>query len=394
MKPSLGLSDEDFLKQDPATFIPSEEEIEAQSQEEQETPTEEEIPTEDVPAEETSDGDSEAQEETDETTEEEEVSQPDEEDPSQEHETSSDSEESESLDTSDTTESETKADEKKLETEEFDYKSAYERVSSPFKANGTEIQAKDPTDIIRLMQMGANYQKKMQQLKPHLKMIKMLENNDLLDEASLHNLIDLAKKDPKAVAKLIKDSGVDPLDIDTDSATEYTPNNYSVSDREYNLDQVLDGIKDTETFDRTIQVLTKEWDGQSKQLISDNPEVISIINTHMGNGVFDMVNQVLQQEKALGKLQGVSDVEAYRLIAENLQKDGVLKTEGGTPPPDNSGAQVSSETETLDRQAKAKLTEKRKAAAPVKRSSSSPKPTEEDFLGLSDEDFMKRFSGP
>ena len=30
------------------------------------------------------------------------------------------------------------------------------------------------------------------------------------------NLIDISKKDPKAIAQLIKESGIDPLDIDTD----------------------------------------------------------------------------------------------------------------------------------------------------------------------------------
>ena len=180
------------------------------------------------------------------------------------------------------------------------------------------MQVKDPQDIVRLMQMGANYQKKMAQLKPNLKLIKMLEKNELLDEAKLHNLIDLSKKDPKAIAKLIEESDIDPLDIDKDVSTDYQPTNYSVTDKEYHLDQILDEIKDTETFSKTINVLTKEWDAKSKSTITDYPEIIGIINTHMGNGVYEKVNAVLQQEKSLGKLNGISDVEAYREIAEYM----------------------------------------------------------------------------
>ena len=151
--------------------------------------------------------------------------------------------------------------------------------------------------------------------------IKMLEKNELLDEAKLHNLIDLSKKNPKAIAKLIEESDVDPLDIDKDVPTDYQPTDYSVTDKEYNLDQVLDEIKDTDTFNRTINVLTKEWDTPSKTTISDNPEIISIVNTHMGNGVFDQVNSVLQQEKALGKLGGIADVEAYKQIVPGKSTD-------------------------------------------------------------------------
>ena len=130
------------------------------------------------------------------------------------------------------------------------------------------MQVKDPEDMIRLMQMGANYQKKMAQLKPNLKIIKMLEKNELLNEAKLHNLIDLSKKDPKAIAKLVKESDVDPLDIDKDVPTDYQPTNYTVTDKEYDLDAVLDEIKDTDTFNRTINVITKEWDNQSKTYYS------------------------------------------------------------------------------------------------------------------------------
>ena len=112
----------------------------------------------------------------------------------------------------------------------------------------------------------------------------MLENNELLDESKLNNLIDLSKKDPQAITKLIKESTLDPLEIDKDAPVDYQPTNYSISDKEYELDRVLDEIKNTNTFDKTIDVLTKDWDSDSKTAVSDNPEIISVINTHMGNG--------------------------------------------------------------------------------------------------------------
>ena len=372
---ALQLSDEEFLKQPPPD-LDQVEEIVAQ----QETDSVDK-PTDDVASQE----DSEAQEQTDAKAEEEEVGQL-EQDTGQELETSSEVEDSESLDTSNTESPDTDGDTQ--ETTDFDYESAYKKVTEPFKANGTEMQVTDPQDIVSLMQMGANYQKKMAQLKPNLKMIKMLENNDLLDETKLSNLIDLSKKDPKAVAKLIEESGIDPLDIDTDTKSTYAPTDYSISDKEYNLDRVLDEIKDTPTFTRTIDVLTKEWDSASKSTISDNPEIISIINSHMSNGVFDKVNGVLQQEKALGKLAGISDVEAYRQIAEYLHKEGLL-VQGNTK--QTGSSKVSSETETTS-QASVERNKKRKAVAPVKQTKSTTPKQDEDFLGLSDEEFMKRFA--
>jgi len=379
---SLGLSDAAFLEKDPEELLakettsaveeqPAEQEIESsdQTDENKIATSEEEV--------------SEAQEQTEVAPEEKEVSQP-EGDTQKAHEPFADSDTTESLDTSKKDSPDTKED--TPETTEFDYESAYKKVSEPFKANGIDMQVKDPQDIVRLMQMGANYQKKMAQLKPNLKLIKMLEKNELLDEGKLHNLIDLSKKNPKAIAKLVEESDVDPLDIDKDVPTDYQPTNYSVTDKEYNLDAVLDEIKDTATFNKTINVLTKEWDPQSKATISEYPEIISIINAHMGNGVFEKVNAVLQQEKTLGKLAGVPDVDAYKQIAEHLHKNGLLQNTASNP---TGTSQVSSKT---DEKANADRNKKRKAVAPVKQTTTKKAASDEDFLGLSDEDFMKKYA--
>jgi len=383
---ALGLSDAEFLKQDPATFLSEEPTSDTEEVVDKEIESSDQTDeTDDVTSDTTVEEGSDAQEQTETTTDEDEVSQPDG-DTQTEHEPSDNSDVTESLDTSKKDSTDTKDD--SPETKEFDYESAYKKVSEPFKANGVDMQVTDPQDIVRLMQMGANYQKKMAQMKPNLKIIKMLENNELLDEVKLHNLIDISKKNPKAVAKLIKESGIDPLDIDTEVPIDYKPTDYSVTDKEYHLDQVLDEIKDTDTFNKTINVLTKEWDVKSKSTISDNPEIIGIINSHMGNGVFDKVNAMLQQEKALGKLSGIADVDAYRQIAEHMHKTGILHEQGsnkkGTP-------KVSSETET-NSQANANRNKQRKAVAPVKQTTTKKTTSNEDFLGLSDEEFMKKYA--
>jgi len=84
-------------------------------------------------------------------------------------------------------------------------------ITAPFRANGKDMQIDSVEDVRKLMQMGANYNKKMAAIKPNLKFIKMLENNDLLNEESISYLIDLQKKDPAAIKKLLKDSGTNPL---------------------------------------------------------------------------------------------------------------------------------------------------------------------------------------
>ena len=272
------------------------------------------------------------------------------------------------------------------ETDTFNYEDAYNQVTAPFKANGATMQVKSPEDIVRLMQMGAGAQKQMAKLKPNLKLIKMLENNNLLDERRLNNLIDLSKNDSKAIAKLVKDSGVDPDDIDIENASTYQPNNYTVTDSEYELDQVLDSIKHTDTFDKTIDLLTSEWDDKSKTFVSENPNVIKVINDHMLNGVYDKVNAIMQQDKALGKLSGVSDVDAYKQIIDMLAKNGEL-VDG------NQQAPVQSNVTDIGDVDSAKRKQNRKAAAPTKQTNTSNNSKQDvSYLTLSDDEFMAKYA--
>ena len=111
-------------------------------------------------------------------------------------------------------------------------------MTQPIQANGRQLKIETPEDAIALMQMGANYSKKMASIKPNLKLLKMLEANNLLSEESIGFLIDVHKKDPAAISKLVADAKIDPLDISNEKATEYKPGNHRISEQEMQVDAV------------------------------------------------------------------------------------------------------------------------------------------------------------
>jgi hypothetical protein len=148
---------------------------------------------------------------------------------------------------------------------------------APFKANGKLIQLKDPSEVIQLMQMGANYTRKLQDIQPHRKVLLMLENNGLLDEGKLSFLIDLEKKNPEAIKKLVKDAGIDPMDIDTSSEPAYSEGNHLVSDEESGFRQVLDEMVSSETGKETVKLINTDWDQASKEALWKSPR------DHVGN---------------------------------------------------------------------------------------------------------------
>lgn len=273
------------------------------------------------------------------------------------------------------------------ETELSDAEAQLAKIMAPFKANGREIQVKTPEEAITLMQMGANYNKKMAGLKPHLKMLKMLDNNGLLSEEKLSFLIDVDKKDPSAITKLIKDSGIDPLEIDVTSETEYRPNTYNVDDREVELDSVISDIKESPKYEDTLALVSNKWDDQSKQIAFNQPHVIKTINSHMENGIFDEVMAEVDRQRALGGLQGMPDLAAYKTVGDQLEQAGAFAKFGIQPTgqPAKKTAEKSSARNTEE------VNRKRRAAAPTRSAPAKPKKRPADFnpLSLSDEDFEK-----
>lgn len=268
---------------------------------------------------------------------------------------------------------------------DIDYKTEYEKLLAPFKANGSEMQAKNGDDARSLMQMGANYNKNMAALKPQKKVLKLLEKNGLMDQEQLNYLIDLNNKNPEAITKLLKDSGMDPLDMveDVKKDSNYSPTQHTVSDTEIALESVLEDIRATPTYERTLNIITKEWDDTSCDALATSPDIIKTINGHVESGIFDKVTEAVTYERSLGRLTGVTDFEAYKQMGDVLERAGSL-TE---PTKETTKAAIVDKTETPSK-AEVDRIARKKGAAPVKATKAAPT-KQIDPLLMSDEEFAK-----
>ena len=271
----------------------------------------------------------------------------------------------------------------------IDFEAEYKRLLAPFRANGREIKVESVDDALALMQMGANYNKKMAALKPNIKLMKMLENNGLLSEEKLSFLIDLDKKSPEAISKLVKDSGLDLMDLDTEKAGEYKPKIHSVDDREVELDTVLDEIQETPTYAQTLEIVSKKWDGASKQTVANSPQLLKVINDHVASGIYTMISEEVERERLFGRLNNLSDIEAYRQVGDAIQARGGfnhLVPNQGKPAAPKIVVQPKPKASDED-----KLNEKRRAASSTKPANTSSANADMGInpLGLSDEEFSK-----
>lgn len=215
-------------------------------------------------------------------------------------------------------------------TEPLNYEQMFKQVMAPFKANGKDFAPSSPEEAVRLMQMGANYTKKMQSLQPNLKLMRMLENNGLLEESKLAFLIDLDKKNPKAIQKLLHDGKVDPLDLDVSSEPVYRPGHHQVSDQEMQFHEALSDVSSTQSGQETI-VLVNKWDQASKQAVYKEPALLSVINEQRANGIYDRICAEMDRQQTLGQLSNIPFIQAYKQVGDRLHASGQLALQSPSP---------------------------------------------------------------
>lgn len=264
----------------------------------------------------------------------------------------------------------------------------YNQIMKPFKANGKMIELRSPEEAVGLMQMGANYTRKLQEIAPHRKTLIMLQNNGL-DHDKLSFLIDLDKGDPEAVKKFIKDRGIDPLDIDTSTDPAYLGGNHQVTDEEVAFRTVLEELRSTPEGSATLKEVNDRWDTASKELLWKHPDLLEVIQEQRSNGVYDAISAEIDRRRTLGKLSAnVTFMDAYKLVGDELyaprnptagtaptaQEPQVLATRPATPKPSVSN------------------NDKVTAAAPSRGTAAKPQDQSNpaSFLAMSDDDFLKQ----
>ena len=261
--------------------------------------------------------------------------------------------------------------EPKTQSTTIDYEQAYKRIFSPFKANGKEITPRTVDDVISLMQMGANYTKKMQVMAPMRKIVESL-NAAKITEEDLNFLIDLHKGDKEAIKQLLKKNELEAIDLDLEEI-KYKPNKKNIaSDEDVAFSETISEISDS--LPQIQEILNSKWDAESKKLLLNDPRAMVALHEEIQMGRFDKVQQRLELEKTFGRYKGVPDVQAYidlvnRMVQE--EQSNVQNSTKNTSKPNKS------------------VLDKRKAAPTRGTQKSSSTLTAKDLFSMSDEEFNR-----
>jgi hypothetical protein len=272
-----------------------------------------------------------------------------------------------------------------------DYKALYERLMTPIKANGKTIDLKNPDEAIQLMQMGANYTKKMQAIAPHRKVLTMLENAGLLDENRLSFLIDLDKKNPEAIKKLVKDSGIDTLTLDEEPKTTYFEGNHKVSDEEVSFKSAVQDLRSNDGGVDTLQQINT-WDQASKEVLWKNPDLMEVIHSQRVNGIYTQIASEIDRRRTLGTLPVATPfIHAYKAVGDELAAAGAFNAATATKTATVSTTATPITTRVATVKSAVTNNERVNAASSTR---STPKKAEKfvNPLALSDEEFLKQMA--
>lgn len=264
-----------------------------------------------------------------------------------------------------------------------------------FKANGREYkftQDEIMAQFPKIFGQAMDYTKKTQAMKPWRKTI------DAIEEAKLgHNdinlMIDVMKGNKEAIAEVLKRTGVDSLEIDTENS-KYTPNDYGRDDKALAIKDIIEEISVDREYETTHKVLSKEWDEKSFRRMTDDPELIRLLHYDVKSGTFDKVQAVAEKIKVFDR--GLkTDLEYYELasmeIAQQYQEEQRRAYDVERQRADREAklarqAEIERVRKTQERQKEVEVKAvERKAATPTSRKAVSSKVV--DYLDDSDEAF-------
>lgn len=216
-------------------------------------------------------------------------------------------------------------------TEELTAEQFREILTRPFKASGREVSYTDPNDILRLMQQGFDYQKKMAGLKPQKRIIKTLEQHGLLDESKLNQLIELSQGKPEAIAQFLKDRNIDTYELPDVEEQPHQYGNYIASEQQVDLEEKVQELQSTQAGNMVLGFM-KDLPEEDFSKVISNFGLIDDLTFHAESGLMDDALNQLAKDKAVGKVPSdMSFLDAYNAISGYIYQQNQAKYNPNQP---------------------------------------------------------------
>jgi hypothetical protein len=275
----------------------------------------------------------------------------------------------------------------------------YQAFAEPIKADGKDYHIRSPEDAVRFIQQGVNYSRRMQELKPLRNLHRMMQENGIADQNTLNFLIEVNRGDKAAITKLLKDKGVDPLDLDVSKETGYQANNYAGDPKANDLQDALEETIRSPEGKELINDIHDTWDDASKAVLRDHPDTLGSLMEQKVSGVYGKIVAELDYQRAQGCLTQVPFLQAYNQVGQAMQKAGVFgpveaQPQSGMAPMQTQVSEPASQpanpiAEGPRKAAQPKMEQPNPHLSSTPSSNAAPAVQSPNYGAMSDADFMK-----
>ena len=238
-----------------------------------------------------------------------------------------------------------------------------------------EIEVNGVDELKTIASKALKDKTKYDQYKDNIALLEGIKEQGLGEE-DLYLLVEAKKGNKKAIAKLIKETGIDVYDLDPEDeeVDNYKPNEYKADMKLVETKAIIDSLKqDQESFTKFNNLITKDFDEQSKQQVFQDPTLLEFIGESIKSGLYEKIAPKYMKRKLLGESAITAFINAYDDFNKSLQNQEV-----------NNIKQQSENN-------KVKASKRKKASAGVKNSVKSTTKKKVDFNNMSDEEFEEYY---
>jgi hypothetical protein len=128
--------------------------------------------------------------------------------------------------------------------------------------------------------------------------------------------------------EIIKDVGVDTLELEVENEVKYVPQNYGRSNVELDIQEVTAEISKDPEYEVTHTVLTKEWDDESWTEMTKNPNLIRLLHTDIKSGTYQRLSPIAK--KIADVVKSTEKREVTKAVAGKRRAAAPTKSNAGT----------------------------------------------------------------
>ena len=174
--------------------------------------------------------------------------------------------------------------------------------------DGKPIEIDSTEELIKLAEKGLKVKNSYEQAKDIIATYEGLKENGV-EDVDLYLLAKAKKGDKKALAKLLKQTGLTQDElyeieelIDSNEIDNYQVDPIKADANEIEVKRIINEVKkDPNTYQVFENLLTNEFDTKSKQEVFNNPELLDFIASTIKSGIFDKIAPKYMKNKLLGK---------------------------------------------------------------------------------------------